>query len=186
MIRTNRAIPKDNLKLLIFDLDGTLVDSRKDLANSINAMLANYQRKTGLPPGTLARSFHWWSDFRSFWFRIVPWHIVVWYAAFTAVVCLRIWRGTEYRVSAVALLMAVQGMLALGFAALGDAGEADRHLWIFHVITDFTIVLAVAYAAAGLRALLDKNRSGEVEALPTLPPLTAQHPRPDKLKSGFL
>src|SRR5437016_4512821 len=44
MIRTNRAIPKGKLKLLIFDLDGTLVDSRKDLANSINAMLANYQR----------------------------------------------------------------------------------------------------------------------------------------------
>src|SRR5205085_3012630 len=44
MIKTNRAIPKNKLKLLIFDLDGTLVDSRKDLANSINAMLANYQR----------------------------------------------------------------------------------------------------------------------------------------------
>jgi phosphoglycolate phosphatase len=44
MIKTNRAIPKDKLKLLIFDLDGTLVDSRKDLANSINAMLENYHR----------------------------------------------------------------------------------------------------------------------------------------------
>jgi phosphoglycolate phosphatase len=44
MIRTHRAIPKEKLKLLIFDLDGTLVDSRKDLANSINAMLANYHR----------------------------------------------------------------------------------------------------------------------------------------------
>ena len=44
MIRTNRAIPREKLKLLIFDLDGTLVDSRKDLANSINAMLANYHR----------------------------------------------------------------------------------------------------------------------------------------------
>ena len=44
MIRTNRAIPKETLKLLIFDLDGTLVDSRKDLANSINAMLQNYHR----------------------------------------------------------------------------------------------------------------------------------------------
>ncbi|MCU1284377.1 MAG: putative phosphoglycolate phosphatase [Acidobacteriales bacterium] len=44
MITVNRAIPKDKLKLLIFDLDGTLVDSRKDLANSINAMLQNYHR----------------------------------------------------------------------------------------------------------------------------------------------
>src|SRR4051812_34275199 len=53
MIKTNRAIPKDNLKLLIFDLDGTLVDSRKDLANSINAMLSNYHRPE-LPDDVIA------------------------------------------------------------------------------------------------------------------------------------
>ncbi|HYH00484.1 MAG TPA: HAD-IA family hydrolase [Terriglobales bacterium] len=35
----NRPIPTDRIKLLIFDLDGTLVDSRQDLANSVNAML---------------------------------------------------------------------------------------------------------------------------------------------------
>ena len=44
MVKVNRPIPKDKLKLLIFDLDGTLVDSRQDLANSINAMLKNYHR----------------------------------------------------------------------------------------------------------------------------------------------
>jgi phosphoglycolate phosphatase len=42
MIHQNRAIPASNLKLLIFDLDGTLVDSRQDLANSVNAMLRHY------------------------------------------------------------------------------------------------------------------------------------------------
>ena len=31
-------------RLLVFDLDGTLVDSRIDLANSVNAMLAHYGR----------------------------------------------------------------------------------------------------------------------------------------------
>lgn len=44
MIRQNRAIPAKDLKLLIFDLDGTLVDSRIDLANSVNAMLRHYGR----------------------------------------------------------------------------------------------------------------------------------------------
>jgi phosphoglycolate phosphatase len=39
MIKINRAIPADKIKLLLFDLDGTLVDSRQDLANSVNAML---------------------------------------------------------------------------------------------------------------------------------------------------
>jgi len=44
MIRKNRSIPAHSTKLLIFDLDGTLVDSRVDLANSINAMLRHYGR----------------------------------------------------------------------------------------------------------------------------------------------
>jgi phosphoglycolate phosphatase len=34
-----RPIPTGKIKLLVFDLDGTLVDSKVDLANSINAML---------------------------------------------------------------------------------------------------------------------------------------------------
>jgi phosphoglycolate phosphatase len=42
MIRKNRAIPAPELKLLIFDLDGTLVDSRLDLASAVNAMLRHY------------------------------------------------------------------------------------------------------------------------------------------------
>ncbi|HUR36209.1 MAG TPA: HAD-IA family hydrolase [Terriglobales bacterium] len=53
MIKTNRPIPTDKLKLLIFDLDGTLVDSRQDLANSINAMLRNYHRPE-LPADVIA------------------------------------------------------------------------------------------------------------------------------------
>jgi phosphoglycolate phosphatase len=44
MIRKNRAIPAPDLKLMIFDLDGTLVDSRLDLANSVNAMLRHYKK----------------------------------------------------------------------------------------------------------------------------------------------
>ena len=34
-----RAIPTGRIRLLIFDLDGTLIDSRDDLAASVNAML---------------------------------------------------------------------------------------------------------------------------------------------------
>src|SRR5260370_13730508 len=53
MIRKNRAIPAHEIKLLIFDLDGTLVDSRIDLANSVNAMLRHYSRPE-LPPDVIA------------------------------------------------------------------------------------------------------------------------------------
>ena len=44
MIRTNRPFSAEQIRLLVFDLDGTLVDSRVDLANSINAMLRRYDR----------------------------------------------------------------------------------------------------------------------------------------------
>ena len=44
MIHTNRPIPIEKIRLLVFDLDGTLIDSRLDLTNSINAMLRHFQR----------------------------------------------------------------------------------------------------------------------------------------------
>lgn len=44
MIKTNRPIPVEQIRLLIFDLDGTLIDSRQDLCNSVNAMLRHYSR----------------------------------------------------------------------------------------------------------------------------------------------
>jgi len=53
MIRKHRPVPTDQIKLLIFDLDGTLVDSRLDLANSINAML-RYFGKPLLPNEVIA------------------------------------------------------------------------------------------------------------------------------------
>ncbi len=39
MIRIHRPIPIERLKLLVFDLDGTLIDSAQDLCNSVNAAL---------------------------------------------------------------------------------------------------------------------------------------------------
>jgi phosphoglycolate phosphatase len=53
MIRKNRPIPGHTAKLLIFDLDGTLIDSRQDLANSVNAMLRHFHRPE-LPPEIIA------------------------------------------------------------------------------------------------------------------------------------
>ena len=49
----HRPIPTDRLKLLIFDLDGTLIDSRIDLANSVNAMLKQFGR-ADLPQEVIA------------------------------------------------------------------------------------------------------------------------------------
>jgi phosphoglycolate phosphatase len=45
MVHVFRPIPADTIRLIVFDLDGTLIDSRKDLTNSINAMLLQYDRE---------------------------------------------------------------------------------------------------------------------------------------------
>ena len=45
MITVHRPIPSEQIRLLIFDLDGTLIDSEVDLANSVNAMLRHFGRK---------------------------------------------------------------------------------------------------------------------------------------------
>ncbi len=44
MIQVNRALPAGKIKLVVWDLDGTLVDSELDLAHSINAMLRQFKR----------------------------------------------------------------------------------------------------------------------------------------------
>ena len=43
MIRVFRPIPVKQLKLLVFDLDGTLIDSAQDLCNSVNATLEEFK-----------------------------------------------------------------------------------------------------------------------------------------------
>lgn len=45
MVQILRPIPANDIRLIVFDLDGTLIDSRKDLANSINAMLSDFKRQ---------------------------------------------------------------------------------------------------------------------------------------------
>ncbi len=53
MIRTRRAFDPHSIKLVIFDLDGTLIDSRLDLVHSVNAALRHIGR-TPLPDNVIA------------------------------------------------------------------------------------------------------------------------------------
>jgi phosphoglycolate phosphatase len=41
MVRVFRPLPLERIKLLVFDLDGTLIDSAQDLCNSVNAALGH-------------------------------------------------------------------------------------------------------------------------------------------------
>jgi phosphoglycolate phosphatase len=53
MIKTRRAFDPHTMKLVIFDLDGTLIDSRLDLVHSVNAALRHIGR-TELPDDVIA------------------------------------------------------------------------------------------------------------------------------------
>jgi phosphoglycolate phosphatase len=53
MVKCFRVIPAASLRLLVFDLDGTLVDSGADLCSSVNAMLRHFNRQT-LPDAVIA------------------------------------------------------------------------------------------------------------------------------------
>jgi phosphoglycolate phosphatase len=45
MVSVIRPLPVQSLKLLVFDLDGTLIDSAQDLCNSVNATLVHFGRE---------------------------------------------------------------------------------------------------------------------------------------------
>ena len=53
MIRTQRSFDPHSIKLVIFDLDGTLIDSRLDLVHSVNAALRHIDRPE-LPEDVIA------------------------------------------------------------------------------------------------------------------------------------
>ncbi len=53
MIQTSRAFDPHSIKLVIFDLDGTLIDSRLDLVHSVNAALRHIHRPE-LPEDVIA------------------------------------------------------------------------------------------------------------------------------------
>ena len=55
MPRFNREFDPHSMKLVIFDLDGTLIDSRLDLIHSVNAMLRNFDRPE--LPGEVVASY---------------------------------------------------------------------------------------------------------------------------------
>lgn len=112
--------------------------------------LGNYERQYGFPPRAKTNSFGWWSALRSFPFRFAPWHILLWYLGLLAAgiwFAIRGRAGMASHLGALGALLGGMGLVELAIGSMADAGEIPRHLLLFHIITDFTIVLALVCAA---------------------------------------
>lgn len=53
MLTVMRSLPVQQIRLLVFDLDGTLIDSREDLCKAVNATLVDFDRQP-LPEAIIA------------------------------------------------------------------------------------------------------------------------------------
>jgi hypothetical protein len=111
--------------------------------------LSNYRRQDGRPAGARSGRFGLWTDLRSRALHAWPWHIVFWCALlFVGVPLAAPW---GFSGSGGVLLWAAWGAAVMGMgefcvASLGDAIETGRHLLLFHVFTDGSILLVAVWA----------------------------------------
>ena len=128
---------------------------RSDLENEawqIRAVnLRNFQRQD---EGRRHFQLTLWSDLRTQLFRFWPWHVAVWYGVVIAIAILR--RGNPY--AALLLGLAVMAAGEFCISSWTDACETYRHLFIFHAITDVTVlfVLALGYRIPSARYNSDR------------------------------
>jgi hypothetical protein len=123
--------------------------------------LGNYERRSGFPPGTQAKSFGWWSALRSALFRLAPWHIAAWYAGILAIGIRLVFAPSTVprRISLFAIVLAAMGLVELAISTLADIGETERHLLLFNLITDFSVLLAIAWVLSNGKITLARSRT---------------------------
>jgi hypothetical protein len=125
--------------------------ARGDLVNRAHDLrppnLSNFRRQDGHPPFALTTRFASWSNLRSKMLRRWPVHIVAWYLLVIGVATGILFSRRPLPGPAVICLgIAAMGVLEFLLAALFDAVENERHLFLFHFMTDITICFAAAWA----------------------------------------
>ena len=128
-------------------------------------IIGKYDRESGYPAQTQAQSFGWWTAIRSALLRAAPWHILIWFAlAIPISARLAVRGGTMLRSIAILnLTLCAMALIEFAISSLSDAGETERHLFVFHVLTDFTVLCAVAW----LSQLLCQRYSAMRPSAPT-------------------
>ena len=130
--------------------------------------LSNFQKQSGWSQGAVDASLGSWSAVRAWVSRIWPAHLVVWLvlllpsALFCAIRDASHWRRA---LAWTTLALSIVALGEFGIASLADAIETPRHLLLFHVFTDASIFLSLAYAASVLETACPSRFRGPASAL---------------------
>jgi hypothetical protein len=146
--------PDRTAKVLFLDLRGPAYHPRQ-----LN--MSNFRKVDGHPPFAMSNRFATWSGLQNRAGALWTWFFPAWYvAAVGACVWMAIRRRTLTRQSILFLGLAGMGVLEFLFASLADACETDRHMLLFHVFTDATVVgaaLAIATRIAGWKRSVQRH-----------------------------
>jgi len=124
----------------------------------------NFPRSAGHPPLTLASDFGWWSALASRAARAYPAGIAVWHCfILLAGPILALRARTQW---SRALAWSLSGASALACTeflinCLADSCATDRHLCVFQLFTDTTVVLAIVLGASLVPFLCRRPAAGE-------------------------
>ena len=108
---------------------------------------ANFRRQDASKPQQMAERFASWSNMRIRLFFFWPEHVLLWYLLLGVGVIAIFRRRPSETVVNLALLtigIAVAAAIEFSVASLADAVETFRHLFLFHTLTDLTLLLALA------------------------------------------
>lgn len=138
---------------------------REDLevwAPYLRFAFANLRRQDASKPQQMAERFASWSNIRRRLFLLWPEHILVWYLLLGAavIVIIRIRpSGTAVKMASLTIGFAVAAAIEFSVSSLAEAVETFRHLFLFHTLTDLTVLLALAALLTGTSRLFTKATS---------------------------
>lgn len=124
---------------------------------------ANLSPEDGFPLDSQATHFTRWTDLRSFLFRHAPWHVIILALVTLAGALWLLLRSPGDRMFA-SLVLLVQAIAAVECAttSLADSAETSRHLFLFHVATEISILLLPLLAAKLLGSFRSRAKAERV------------------------
>lgn len=117
----------------------------------------NFHIEDGKPFGALSYRFAWWSNYKAATLHRYPLALPIWYgivvAAALSILLCRTSTVQLINVTSVLLAIVVIAMVEYVSASLLDSTEIDRHMFLFHAFTDFSVVFVGAGVVASIAKL---------------------------------